>query len=722
MSAERKDFFVSHAGSDRAWAEWVAWHLTEAGYRVELDVWDWAAGQDFITKISDALDRCDRVLALWSAEYFSRSRYTSREWSGTLAHVPGVEEDRLVPVRIEDVPAGQVPGILRPLVHRDLFGLPEDQALRVLLEAARGPGRPGQAPAFPGRGTPGQPSSLGGTGPRLPGTLPRVWNVPPRNAAFTGRAMLLVAVRERLLAGDRTVVQALHGMGGVGKTQLAIEYAHRFANGYDVVWWIAAEQAGLIINQFAALAAALGCADRDGPVTVAAGAVLAELRARGRWLVLFDNAEAAGDLMPWLPGGTTGHVLITTRTSGWNEIARPVEVDVFARAESAAILRGRVPGLAEADADALAVELGDLPLAIAQAASYMAESGMPTADYLHLVRTRAGQILDQGHVLSYPHSLAGAIQLTVDRLARDDPAAAQLAEICAFLAPEPIPLALFPAAADRLPEPLASSAADMLAWRKLLTGLGRSALARVDQRSAQMHRLTQAVLRDQLGPERAATTQALAGTVLAANSPGDPGNPVSWPGWAQLMPHILAIDPAASSDPAVRSLANNASWYMLEHGDARGGHDLARHLHEEWARQLGSDDTFTMWAANSIGRALRLQGQYVEARRIHEDNLARRRRVLGEDHPDTLSSAHSLAVDLVYLGELQAARELDEDTLARRRRVLGEDHPDTQFSARSLASRLRHLGEHQAARELDEDTLSGVKIWPGPVTCGDVWP
>lgn len=298
-------------------------------------------------------------------------------------------------------------------------------------------------------------------------------------------------------------------------------------------------------------------------------------------------------------------------------------------------MRGRVRGLAEADADALATELGDLPLAVAQAASYMAESGMPAADYLHLVRTRAGQILDQGHVLSYPRSLARAIQLTMEKLARDDPAAAQVAQICAFLAPEPIPLALFPAAADRLPEPLVGSAADLLAWRKLLTGLGRSALARVDRRSVQLHRLTQAVLRDQFGPDRATATRALAGTILAANSPGDPGDPVSWPGWAQLMPHILAIDPAASSDPAVRSLANNATWYLLKHGDTRGGHDLARHLYEEWARQLGSDDAFTLWAANSIGEALRLQGQYVEARRIDEDSLARERRVRGEDHPDT---------------------------------------------------------------------------------------
>ena len=99
-----------------------------------------------------------------------------------------------------------------------------------------------------------------------------MWNVPPRNPGFTGRDMLLVAVREALLAGDRAVVQALHGMGGVGKTQLAIEYAHRFANGYDVVWWIPAEQPGLLIDQVAGLAAELGCADRDAPVTVAAGA------------------------------------------------------------------------------------------------------------------------------------------------------------------------------------------------------------------------------------------------------------------------------------------------------------------------------------------------------------------------------------------------------------------------------------------------------------------
>src|SRR5579859_3302391 len=127
MGGERVDFFVSHAGADRAWAEWVAWQLEQAGYTVELDVWDWAAGQNLMTAMSDALDRCDRVVALFSAAYFNRSRYTAEEWSVAALHVPGTGDHRLVPVRVENVPVEDVPAVLRPLVFRDLFGAGEER-------------------------------------------------------------------------------------------------------------------------------------------------------------------------------------------------------------------------------------------------------------------------------------------------------------------------------------------------------------------------------------------------------------------------------------------------------------------------------------------------------------------------------------------------------------------------------------------------------------------
>ena len=533
----------------------------------------------------------------------------------------------------------------------------------------------------------------------------RLWNIPARNAGFTGRDGLLAAVRERLQAGDAAVVQALQGMGGVGKTQLAIEYAHRFANSYDVAWWVNSEQAGLIGDQFAALGLELGCVQRGTGTEVVRSAVLGELHGRDRWLLVFDNAENPADISRWLPGGS-GHVLITSRERRWAEVAVPVEVDVLARVESVAILQGRVAGLSGADAGRLADHLGDLPLAVAQAAGFIAETGMPAAKYLDLLRTRAGELLARSAPGLYPRSLAAADQLIADRLAEDDPAAAQLASLCAFLAPTSIPEDLFTGAPDELPVELTPRAADPLAWGDTLAHLARQSLARIDQRGLVMHRLTQAILRDRLTSEQATDTRRRTEAILAASNPHDPANPVTWPRWTQLMPHLIAADLATTENPDLRQMACNACQYLLCRGDTRTGHDLANFLRQHWRDRLGDDDLNTLAVTDSVATAFRDMGRYAEARDLDQDTLARRRRVLGEDHPDTMAAASSLAVALLELGEVRAARDLQQDTLARRRRVLGEDHPDTLLSASSLAIARRELGDLAAARDLEQDTLA----------------
>ena len=200
-----------------------------------------------------------------------------------------------------------------------------------------------------------------------------------------------------------------------------------------------------------------------------------------------------------------------------------------------------------------------------------------------------------------------------------------------------------------------------------------------------MHRLTQAILRDRLTAEQAAATRAGTEAMLAAVDPGSPRDPVSWPRWAQLVPHLLAADLAATSNSELRSAACNACRYLMDRGDTRTAHDLAAELLRHWRGRLGDDHDNTRAVADQLAWALRSLGRYAEARGLAQETLARRHRVFGEDHPYTLESANNLGNTLPYLGEYQAARDLHQDTLNRRRQVLGEDHPSTLDSASSLA-------------------------------------
>ena len=550
----------------------------------------------------------------------------------------------------------------------------------------------------------------------LPGplrTLPQVWNIPVRFAAFTGRDQMLLQLRDRLAAGGPVLVQALAGQGGVGKTQLAIEYAHRFANSFDLAWWIDAERPALIGEQLAALAAAMNLVNIDATIPAAVARAKQYLGSRSGWLLVFDNADNPSDVLAWLPEGP-GQVIITSRHDGWRQVAADViEVDVFVRAESIALLRRLTPTLPAQNADIISEQLGDLPLAVAQAGSVLAESILTADQYLEELTSRAAAVLDEGRLVSYSRSLAATVRLSVDGLSDNSPAAVQLLRVCATLGAEPIPMELFSdVSVDVLPNPLATHVREPLAFGRVVSTLLRSGLARrrdSDESglrySLLLHRLTREILLDLLDPRERRQLARQAEALVLAAEPKDPSDPAQWPRWSAILPHLLALDPAHSDNERLQSFAVLATWFMLARGDLTAGLLIADELYTIWRDRLGEDHDTSLRAAYTLAEACRMSGRPEKAKQLDIKTLAHRRRIDGSDDLETLRLASNLAVDLNMLGEHEQAQSLNVDTLARRHRILGADHRETLYSTNNYAHNLRELGEYDQARQLDEDTL-----------------
>jgi hypothetical protein len=334
--------------------------------------------------------------------------------------------------------------------------------------------------------------------------MPAVWgNIPPRNPNFTGREGLLEELHQRLQRKGATAVlpHALHGMGGVGKSLLAVEYLYRRMAEYDVVWWIPAERTAQISLSLVELASRLGIrSDRTGSdVTSTVAAVLESLRTGpySNWLLVFDNAESPEAVRPFFPASGTGSILITSRSPQWASLARPLEVDVFQREESKELLCLRSPEISDEDADRLADALGDLPLAIEQAAAWHAETGMRVTEYLRLLHEKRLDLLQGTAPRDAQHPVIAAWNISLDQLETKNPAAYQLLQVCSFYAPEPITRELFTGAPrEPIAPELDAALQDPIRLGQAIREIGRYSLARFHHRtnSLQMHRLVQAAL------------------------------------------------------------------------------------------------------------------------------------------------------------------------------------------------------------------------------------
>ncbi|MCD0482109.1 FxSxx-COOH system tetratricopeptide repeat protein [Streptacidiphilus sp. ASG 303] len=710
------ELVLSYAAEDRMWADWIESVLTAAGFQVLVrDIGaEPAAGRQPET----GAEAARRTVVLLSAAYL-RNPQARDLMSTVVGRDPSGIRRQLVPVRVGDV--RHAAGLRLP-VAVDLLHLAEGPARSAVLRAL---GRPETAVA---------PAAEGG--PRFPGTRPAVWNVPPRNPAFTGRAQVLERLRNQLGAGMTAVLptpQTLYGLGGVGKTQVVQEYAHRFMADYDLVWWINAEQGDQVVTALADLAAELA---RTSPavadlaaelklrigdnVSEAAEAARQALR-RGtvtdRWLLVFDNADDPVEVKRFFPGGS-GHVLVTSRNHAWSAHAEALPVDVFDRRESVEHLRRRSPSLTEDEADEVAAAVGDLPLAVEVAGAWLAETGTPVESYVAQLRQEPQEALGVATSPHYPEPVAATWNVSIARLQDENPAAVRLLQLCAFFAPEPIALNLVHS--RRMREALVPYDHDPQAGYLLgrsIQAINRYALAKGGQgKGIQIHRLVQAVIRSKMTPAEQEQAMHEVHRILVDARPerGETDDPRNWERFEEIWPHLRPSGAEICDEPATRQLLIDRVRYLWKRGEYEPALALGTRLDEVWTEKLGVEDVQTLGLRFHIANVLRSRGDYQAALDLDQATLERQQAVLSPKNADALTTAGSLAADLRALGRFDDALERDRDIHRQFKDLLGDRHHRTLAAANNLAVDLRLAGLSAEATDIDRDTLDGRREVLGP--------
>lgn len=554
----------------------------------------------------------------------------------------------------------------------------------------------------------------------------RIWSgVPLRNPAFTGRETLLLSLQRALERRSKASVlpHALHGMGGVGKTQLAVEFAYRYADRYDIVWWIPAEQQSLVLQSLQLLGRHLGTPETASLPQTASLVLEALAGTPLRWLLIYDNANDPEDIASLIPSAG-GHVILTSRNQTWSDVWDPIEVDIFNRRESVELVRKRGGDVSVEEAERLADRLGDLPLALDQAASCQAVTGMPVGEYLAQLE-RDIRELSPEQPPSYRTIIAALVRLALRRLRSDAPAVAELLEMFAYLGAEPISSGLLRRGREAHVSPaLGRALRDQVSLDRVVRDLRRYGLAKVDpDQRIQVHRLFQLVLRDELSDEAARRARANVHNLLASANPAYPDIEDTWQAHAEVGPHIGPAGLVDSELIEARRVVLDQVRYLQLIGDLEGSRRLGEIAFEAWSKVedvpgLGPDGELTLVVSRHLAISLRRLGFSERARSITEATLERLRRHpdFGPDHEHTLFTANEFGAPLRVAGLFREAQELDEDTVARCLRVLGDQDPLTLKAYGNVAVNRRMLSDFPGARDID---ASVVLTWRQTVSAND---
>jgi len=541
---------------------------------------------------------------------------------------------------------------------------------------------------------------------RYPGRPPVLVGVPPVTAEFTGRGELLERVYDKLRTTSEVTPRqhapvALHGVGGVGKTQTVLAFIHHFGGVYDLVCWFRGDDLDGDMSQ---LARALGLVPGEHPGETVR-AVLAALRKgkpHRRWLMVFDDVLDYDQIGPYLPQGE-GKVLITTRNRAWNDRVIAVPVEVFDRVESIIHLERAVGGLSRGDADALAQAVGDLPAAVAAAGTLLTRTGIPAEQLRRQLDEQGPSVLGVEHI--WDESLV---------LLRDSAGGAyRLLQLFSVLGSEIALKLVYSEEMAAALRPYDKSVVDRYTVGAVVQQNHRFGLLTLDHTGDRLglHPLLQQVIRGRMSPAELHETRHHAHLVLAGlRHDRDAGNPATWPLFAILWPHLEVSRAADCHDEKVRALLIERVRYLRHHDAFDEGLALARATDALWSsfqETFAEDDERhavrrqVLHLRYNVGKILRDLGRFTDAYRLDREVRREQVALLGPLDRHSLMTSNALAADLRALGRYAQALELDIATYAAWADRFGVDNDETLTARNCLATSYRLAGDHRSALEHD---------------------
>jgi tetratricopeptide (TPR) repeat protein len=666
--------FLSHSTVDKPAVEALARRLAKEGIQAWLDKWNLVPGAPWQPAIEEALAESEACAVFIGTGGLSPWQYEEMRVAINRRVTDTQQRFRVIPVLLPGAKRDSLPALLVAgtwVEFRD--SLDEPDAFQRLVCGIRG--------VAPGPG---------GAGAEARGSPCTLHNLPfAPNPAFTGREAELERLGEHLqkrggVALTQTV--ALHGLGGIGKTQLAVEYAWRHLGGYEAVLWVRADSPEALEANLAGLAGLLGLPAASAKEQhVQTEAVLVWLKGNERWLLIADNADtdqAAKAVRDRLAPHLGGHVLVTSRLGHWPVNMAHLSLDLLAPNDAARYLQDRVASEGHQAGDdtaarRLAEELGHLPLALEQAASFILETRWSFAQYQGQLRSARRELLSEHRegATRYPASVAETWKVTLERLSLLARAALRLA---AWLAPDAIPRGFFRADLRILSEALGQEdvALSALAIEKALVELDRFSLIRLTPETASVHRLLQAVEQDALGKEERTRWLEWAVRLFNAFAPGSPYDARTWGVWIPLSPH---------------------AEMLIEH-----------------TKRYGVEGLPSAAMGNQFGEFLCARGRYAKADSLCQRVLALREKALGPEHPDVAESLNNLAVLYHAQGQYAKAEPLLERALAIWENALGPEHPDVTRSLNNLAQLLQATNRLAEAEPLMRRALAIDEQSHGP--------